>query len=309
MSLYNRQVNKLKVHCELTDTSFPPSDTSVIADFLCSVAATSDRPKSILNSTTAALTCLYSAMDVCNPIHCVDISKLVTSLIKSQTLLPRIKTPVMPVNAFHKLFSHWLCDEKLTLKDIRMKAITLMALAFMLRPSDIAPKAMYMHNDTMTRLSFSQQHVTFHEDGGMSVSFHGIKNDYHRDGFVIRLPPGSDPKLDPSTTLKHYMSRTALQRLASTDGAVFLTLKQPFHGITSSTISEVLCDAIKAAGLTGQGFSAKSFRPTAATQAVASGCDSNIARQVGRWKSHSVFEEHYVHTVVPHDFVDKLLKM
>ena len=309
VTLYNRQARKLQTYCESSGAEFPPQDISLIADFLCNIARTSDRPKSILTSTTAALTCLYNAMDIHNPIHSSDISKLITALIKSQTLAPRIKTAVMPVVAFSNLFANWKDNEHLAIKDLRLKAITLMALAFMLRPSDIAPRAVHMQDDVVTRLTFSQRHVIFHDDGGFSVSFHGIKNDYHRDGFTVRLPPGSDPMLDPATTLKVYMSRTSLQRLASTDGGVFLTLKKPFHALASSSIGEVLCEAIKLAGLANQGYSAKSFRPTAATHAVATGCDSNIARQVGRWKSHSVFEEHYVHTMVPDNFIDKLVNV
>ena len=302
-------MDKLRTHCTSLDIQFPPQDTSIIADFLCGIASASDRPKSVLNSTTAALTCLYSAMDTYNPIHSPDISKLVTALIKSQTLAPRIKTPVMPVQSFSKLFASWNTNDMLTIKDLRLKAITLMALAFMLRPSDIAPRAVTMLDtqESFSHLTFTQQHVTFHDDGSMTITFHGIKNDYHRDGFVITMPPGSNSNLDPAHTLKQYMSRTATHRLTSPDGAVFLTLHRPYHAISSTTIAGVLAESIKLAGLGDQGFSAKSFRPTAATHAVASGCDSNIARQIGRWKSHSVFEEHYVHTVIPCDFIDKLV--
>ena len=301
-------MTKLKQFCTDKELSFPPKDTSVIAEFLCLIASSSDRPKSVLTNTVAAMTCLYSAMKLDNPTHDYDINKLVTALVKSQTCAPRIKSATMPVSAFHTLFSTWPDNHKLTTKQLRLKAVTLMALTFMLRPSDVAPKAIYMNSDLEWHsLVFSSRNVTFHDTGHLTVTFHGIKNDYHREGFTIKIPPASTPEVDPVQTLKDYMTRTSTARLCSTDDAVFLTLVKPYHGLSSQGIASVLQEAIGLAGLSGQGFTAKSFRPTAATQSVASGCDSNVARQVGRWKSHSVFEEHYVHVVVPENFVDKLV--
>ncbi len=58
-------------------------------------------------------------------------------------------------------------------------------------------------------------------------------------------------------------------------------------------------EAIRLAGLNNQGFSAKSFRPTGATIAIDSGCDPEITMRQGRWKTRSVFFEHYVHSKPP----------
>jgi hypothetical protein len=81
-------------------------------------------------------------------------------------------------------------------------------------------------------------------------------------------------------------------------------LNKPFHALSSSSIATILQQAIDRTGL--KGFSAKCFWPSAATQAIAMGCDLNVARQIGRWKSQSVFEEHYVHVVVPDSYVDDM---
>jgi hypothetical protein len=308
MVTYNRQISKLQQHCTAENISFPPNDTAAIADFLCQVASESDRPKSILNCSTAAMTCLYGAMNKHNPVHTMDISKLLTALVKSQTKIARVKSPVMPVVAFSNFFSQWPNNGSLSIKQLRLKAVTLFALTFMLRPSDVAPKAIFMDDKLECHhLVFALNNIVFHDSGHMSVTFHGGKNDYHRDGFTIKIPPASDKQLDPVSTIRDYMTRTGLQRLTSLDQAVFLTLVKPYHGLSSTGIASVLQEAIGLVGLAGQGFTAKSFRPTGATHAVATGCDSNVARQVGRWKSHSVFEEHYVHVNVPEKFVDNLV--
>ena len=102
--------------------------------------------------------------------------------------------------------------------------------------------------------------------------------------------------------LRCYIRRTADVRPVDTK-PVFITLTRKCHAIQASILQE----AIVLAGLEGQGFTAKCFRPTGATTGVKAGCDSNIVRTVGRWKSQEVFEEHYVHTVAPSNFTDKLL--
>ena len=310
LQLYNRLLNKIKQYCQSIGVSFPPTDSAVVADYLCVIAADSRRPKSVLSSTSAALSCLCSGMLLRNPMDNQDIRKLVIGLIKSQTMAPRIKTPAMPILPFHSLFLDWPENETLVVKRLRLKTMALLALTLMLRPSDVAPKATFITKDLECRqFTFSADQVSFHDTGHVSITLHGIKNDYDRDGFEIKIPPAREPKLDPATALRVYMERTALQRLTTEDNAVFLTLTKPHHGLSSASVATVLQEAINLAGLTGQGFTAKSFRPTAATQAVASGCDPNIARQVGRWKSQTVFEEHYVHVVVPDTFVDNMLEI
>ena len=133
--------------------------------------------------------------------------------------------------------------------------------------------------------------------GGANVTLHGIKNDTARTGFTVFLQPTTDEKLNPVSALQTYIVRTAQDR--PVDNAVFLTLTTPHRSITSGTVASILCDAIKLAGLDGQGFSAKSFRPTGATAAIDMKCDPEIAMQLGRWKTRSVFFDHYVHSKPP----------
>ena len=54
-----------------------------------------------------------------------------------------------------------------------------MALTLMLRPSDIAPKAVYFNNETHVHTInwlFTTDNVRFHDSGCAKVVFHGIKN-------------------------------------------------------------------------------------------------------------------------------------
>ncbi|KAH3736972.1 hypothetical protein DPMN_043548 [Dreissena polymorpha] len=86
-------------------------------------------------------------------------------------------------------------------------------------------------------------------------------------------------------------------------GPVFISLSATFGPIRDSAIAKVLEEGIKLAGLEGQGYSAKSFRPTVVTTAV----ENHVDRKVGRWNNSEVFFAHYVHSKPPQDFTAGLL--
>ena len=50
------------------------------------------------------------------------------------------RTKIMPVEPFVEMFSNWLPNELLPIKELRQKAITLVSLV-MCKPSDLALKA------------------------------------------------------------------------------------------------------------------------------------------------------------------------
>lgn len=304
---YNQTIVKYVRFCECKNVSFPYNTESVVADFLCDICDKSDRPKASLNNTIASLTCMFDAIECENSARSNSISKLVDGLIKSGTSRAMSKTRVMPIEPFIDLFEKWPENKQLCKKDLRMKTICLFALAFMTRPSDIAPKAQSFDPDTFTSYDyvFKEKQIKFENDG-VTVVFSGIKNDRDRDGFTVHLPGNSNPKIDIVQTLKDYMQVTRHDRRLSLNNPVFVTLRQPFRAMSASAVSDVLLGAISAAGLGGQGFSAKNFRPTAASKAINMGVNPDIARHVGRWKCQEVFEKHYVHSKVPQSYVENL---
>ena len=105
------------------------------------------------------------------------------------------------------------------------------------------------------------------------------------------------------------MERTEDIRSVSSDQAVFLPLKPPYHAICASTVASILEDTIMEAGLAGQGFTAKDFGPTGATVAIESNQSPDIVMKVGRWKTASVFYGHYVHAQTPEDFTEAILSV
>ena len=161
--------------------------------------------------------------------------------------------------------------------------------------------------DILTSMVLSTDNLIFNSDGSLTIIFHGIKNDYDRNGFEVNLPKASHPRLDPAKALQCYLQRTKYIRPKSK--AVFLSLKAPYGAISATGVARILDRAIVEAGLDGQGFSAKHFRPTAATVALEKGVAADTVRKIGRWKSRETFEAHYVHAFPVLSFTDKVLNI
>lgn len=307
---YQLCVNKFVSYCVEKQISFPPMSSAMVAGFLCTISDSSGRPESQLKCATAALSWLCDAMDMPNPVHSNEIKKLVTALVKSGTEAPRTRSKVMPIAPFRDLFQSWSDNSELPVKDLRLKAITLFSISAMLRPSDIAPCGMKFEpsHSNSRKMVFSTNNISFAEDGTATINFHGIKNDTTREGFVVSLQPHSNKKLDPIQTVKDYITKTQPLRESVMGSPVFLTLTEPIHALSAQGVATVLSKAIQLAGLGGQGYSAKSFRPTGATAAVDIGFDPDQIMRVGKWKSREVFLEHYVHSRTPTEFVKQILE-
>ncbi len=304
LRLYDRLATRFVALCS------DPRDATHgdVAVFLCTLADTSDRPQSQLKSATAAINCLYGALDMPSPAVHPEIEKLSCALVKSGTVAPAVRTSVMPIQAFHDLFMSWADNEELSVQDLRLKAITLMALTFMARPSDLAPNAVHFDPTSLSveKQVLSTSNIVFHGDGSMTVRFFGIKNDSTRTGFECTVPQADNAKIDPCKCLKSYIDRTRNSRPADTL-PVFISLRAPFKAISSSSIAQILGQAISLSGLAGRGFSAKNFRPTSATAAVAAKVPVETAMQLGRWKTREVFLNHYVFPSAPKDYTTDIL--
>ena len=108
-------------------------------------AESSQRPESLLRTITASLKHFCVAQFEFDPFD-MDINRLVLALIKCETTKPRERTKVMPVKPFVDLFTSWDNNQQLSIHKLRQKAITLISLCAMCRPSDLAPKAIFRRN-------------------------------------------------------------------------------------------------------------------------------------------------------------------
>ena len=254
----------------------------------------------------AALSCLSDALRIRNTVT-QDVNKLILSLVKCNTEAPMNSSKAMPTEPFVKLFLTWPGNWFLTVEQLRLQCLTLLALNVMLRPSDVAPMACtYDHdNNCFQKFIMTTDSVIFKKDGSVNLTFHGIENDTLRDGFEVNLRPGSCVQVDLVVTLCTHIERTKYQWLSSRP--LFLVLKPPFRPKSAKTVSTVLMKAITLVGLDNQGFNTKSFRPTGAMTAIQSGLNPDSIRKVGHWKCSETFENHYIHAQPESDFTDIIL--
>ncbi len=304
--VYNYYVNRLLKFCLERSVEFPPCEP-VIADFMCLLTDQCTRPNSVLKNASAGITQLYHALDLPSPVKSEKVHDLKTSLVKTQTQVPASGVKVMPIRPFHQLFLGWPSNGQLTIKQLRLKCITLLALAFMTRPSDLAPRSVQFDPVTMETQNFvlSTDQVVFLPDGSIEFTFFGIKNDTDRSGFKVVLPPTELENLDPGRALQCYIQCTDGFR-DKDKKPLFIALNRPHKALSASAISKVLDEAILCAGLGGMGFSAKSFRPTAATAAMDIGVQPETAMQIGRWKTKEVFFNHYVYPRAPASYTNDM---
>ena len=141
----------------------------------------------------------------------------------------------------------------------------------------------------------------FNDNGVASITFHGIKNDTSRSGFNVHLPCDENVLVDPVSALQTYIARTDTHS-PYPEASAFVTLQPPFRALRTSTTANIVDEVIRIAGLGNQGYSAKTFLPTGATAAIDSGKNPDIVTKTGRWKTASVFRDHYVHSHPPADY-------
>ena len=81
---YSRYVSKYIDFMQKLGQNPEKADPAYVAKYFESVAATSDRPKSVLNSNSAALACYFDAIG-CKSTITLDVRRLIEGLIKSGT--------------------------------------------------------------------------------------------------------------------------------------------------------------------------------------------------------------------------------
>ena len=293
---YNNYIAQFQDFCSSNNFPFPPSETqrsAIIAEFLLFKAKQSQRPESMLRSVRAALTHFFTIMGTPEP-FCDLLKKFSTALVKSETNKPAGRTPIMPLKPFIDMFLGWPENDKLSTSDLRLKSVTLLTIGTMARCSDLAPANTLRRNQ-----------VNFNADGSLTLKLFGIKNDSDRKGFEIRVEKASTEKIDPVSTLRAYITRSAKKEVPD-DAPIFVKATAPYEPITARGISDILRTAIKKAGLSDV-YTPKCFRPSAATAAVKAGCDHESVRQLGHWKTREVFYANYVYPLPQADMTDKIL--
>ena len=176
-----------------SEALFPPTGTSqagIIAYFLCAVADGASRPESMLKNSRAFIGHMYAALGLSNPIGS-DMHQRISRLVKSGTKVPLKRTKVISCKPFEDLFIFWGPNSPLSTSQLRQKAVTLLALVYMARLSDLPPppaRSLTLSLVAQQLVSFMVDMVNYHDDGDLTRTLFATKNEANRSGFEIRTP-------------------------------------------------------------------------------------------------------------------------
>ena len=127
---YDKIISKFAIFCDSASITFSPVHSSRIVNFLCEISQSLDRPLSSLQTVWAALRHIYKGFGKENIGDLLEIHSLVKGLVESGTHAPMACSKAMTFKNFHDLLKAWPENEKLNIKDLHLKSITLLALTF-----------------------------------------------------------------------------------------------------------------------------------------------------------------------------------
>ena len=170
-------------YCATNGCKLKLAKPSTIANFMCVPAQSSQRPKWLLNMTSVnhfkpvlkAVGKQYLVIE--------EVYRLLAGLTKCQTTEPMLISEDMPWKLFLELFLAWGDDTQLSIQGLCLKSIMLLALAIVLRCSNIATHLVQIIGKWIVYNVFTRNGVYFTEEG-MMLYLHGIQGDYSRDGFI-----------------------------------------------------------------------------------------------------------------------------
>lgn len=129
LQTYNRSLQKLQSFCLSRRQTFPPECEHVLVDFILSIPKGSNRrPKATLKVTHAALSALYEARGQVIPVNVQDLHTSLMTAVKLCTTDAVERSSVMPVETLKQLFASWGINSELSVRQLRMKAVTLLTL-------------------------------------------------------------------------------------------------------------------------------------------------------------------------------------
>ena len=112
---------------------------------------------------SAAFTCYYDAIDSPSPAS-HNVQKMIKGSIKCGTVDPMIKSKVLPRQPFMDMFMKLPDNKELDMEYLHLKTITLLALSLMLRPSDLASKAVNIKDGKTSSIQLTGDKILFLDD-------------------------------------------------------------------------------------------------------------------------------------------------
>ena len=277
LNSYDGVLKRFHRFCINNNYNYFPTTTAAVAHYFREISEKSERPGPSLITASAAIAGMYKGSQHADPTKNQLLTMLKQAIVNTGTKRPRTNTPVFPVDQLTEHISSWGDNSKLNIGQIRAKAICLLALVGLFRPSDL----------TLINLG----HLTF-SDTGVSIKNFGGKTDKDMAGIPTTITRASDILLCPVAALQNYIDKTKTTRESMEQKPVFVYLNNRPERLGSQRIANIMKTTLMKAGI--DDTTARSFRKTGASTAINKGADPDLVMKLGRWKSIDVFYKHYV---------------
>ena len=281
---YDSVLVRFKSFCEKCNYPYFPTTTAAVAHFLNYISQHVERPGPILISASAAIAGMYKGSNHADPTKNQLLAMLKQAIINTGTKRPRKNTPTFPVEKLTNYIVTLGDNNIMNIKDLRAKAISLLALVGLFRPSDLA--------------LLTQGQITF-TDTSLSLANFGGKTDKNKEGIPTTITAATSPALCPVRTLRAYINKTADIRAKIDGSPIFIYLDKSVKSrsdgvaaLSAERVAKIMTMTLVAAGI--EETTARSFRKTGASTAINKGVDPDLVMKLGRWKSPEVFFKHYV---------------
>jgi len=184
--------------------------------------------------------------------------------------------------------------EKLSLKALSMKLVTLLALTNADRASDI--RALDIRG-----LKYLPEGAVFKQFNLRKTSRPGNMPDTFYAAY-------DDPKLCVVTHLKEYVLRTSSLRDSLSTALVISHIK-PHRQVSSPTIARWMLYMMSRAGLDTVKYKAHSTRSASTTKATERGVTFDQLQKCANWTNQSTFQKFYYRPRLPNTFAHSVLNM
>lgn len=170
---------------------------------------------------------------------------------------------------------------ELSMKNLSLKLVTLLALSNAPRASDLASLDIRF-------LQLSQEGTTFRIPGLTKTRRSGPPKTFE----VARF---GEESLCPVRTLEQYLDHTRdLRQNSEGDGsALLISIRKPYKAVGAATIGRWIREVLTQAGVDTETFSAHSTRSASTTAAKKQGVSTRDIMNMAGWSRQSTFETYY----------------
>lgn len=292
LNQYNSSLKSWWLYCKDKHLDYCNSSTTILIEFLTD-KFNSGASYSTLNSYRSALSILLGQEVTCN--DC--IKRFFKGVYRMKPPTSKYNTTWNP-NAVLDYLTNYFPNDSITLKDLSLKTVTLLALAS-------AQRMQTLSLIKMKNIIFDSEKITIKIDDLIKTSRPGVEQP------LIVLPYiKENPRVCPALTLKQYIDTTTCLRLQ--EEYVFISYQKPHKKVGPQTLSHWVKLILEKSGIDIILYGAHSTRHASTSAAHKAGVNLEVIRKAAGWSESShVFLKYYnkhVLTSTETEFVDAIFR-